>query len=468
VVLHAAGVIEDKLLADKQADSFERVLGTKLDPAFVLAHRLRPASLKLLAFFTSVAGRYGNRGQADYAAANEALNRLAWDLHRRWSSTRVIAVNWGPWDGGMASAAIQAQLRERGMEPIPVAAGCRFFLDELANGPRHDVELVAGQGPWGALTPAQPPASTTAETTTRHAFVRKPARVGVGGAVSLEQRLTLAEDPWLRDHVIDGQPVVPLGVALETMAQFVAQNWPGWCVAEVQDLQMRAPLQVDPEQGTEVVLRAKAATHAQPDSQAISVQFGSARRGEDPCFRATVLLRQTLPTAPQPTLAALAEREPLDAGSAYARVLCRGERLRAIERIDALAANGAASRLRGSSGAQFVAGCDAAWIFDPVLLDALTQLAFVWAHRHHGHGVLPLQLGRLCRYGDAVLNGPVALVQHFVADDGDRLRVDAEFSDAGGALRYAVEDFVHTMNASLSRLAPSSPDYVQPAVGGRA
>jgi acyl transferase domain-containing protein/NAD(P)H-dependent flavin oxidoreductase YrpB (nitropropane dioxygenase family) len=466
-VLHAAGVIEDKLLDDKQAESFERVLGTKLDPAFVLTQKLKPESLKLLAFFTSVAGRYGNRGQADYAAANEALNRLAWELQRRWSSTRVIAVNWGPWDGGMASAAIQAQLRERGMEPIPVAAGCRFFLDELANGPRHDVELIAGQGPWGALTPAQP-AQTAIETTPRHAFVRKPARVGVGGAVSLDHRLTLADDPWLRDHLIDGEPVVPLGVALETMAQFVACNWPGWRVAEVQDLQMRAPLRVDPEHGTEVVLRAKAATHAQPDRQAISVQFGSARRGEDPCFRATVVLRQTLPMAPQPRLAALAEREPHDASTAYARVLCRGARLHVIERIDALAANGAASRLRASSGMQFVAGSDAAWIFDPALLDALTQLAFVWAHRHHGHGVLPLQLGCLRRYGDAALAGPVALVQHLVAGDDDRLRVDAEFTDASGALRYVVEDFVHTMNASLSRLAPSSPDYVQPAVGGRA
>ncbi|MES0872717.1 SDR family NAD(P)-dependent oxidoreductase [Sinimarinibacterium thermocellulolyticum] len=462
-VLHAAGVIEDKLIKDKRADSFERVLATKLDPAFVLARRLRPESLKLIAFFTSVAGRYGNRGQADYAAANEALNRLAWELQRRWTQTRVIAVNWGPWEAGMANAAIQAQLRERGMEPIGIAAGCRFFLDELASGPRHEVELVAGRGPWGQM---QPPAATAQTAAPRHAFVRKPARIGVGGAVALDLHLTLAEDPWLRDHLIDGQPVVPLGVALETMAQFVAQNWPGWCVAEVQDLQMRAPLHIDPEHGSDIVLRAKAATHAQADGQVITVQLGGARRGEDPYFRANVVLRQTPPAAAAPQLAALAERDPMDAADAYARVLCRGERLRVIERIDALAANGAAGRVRASNAARFVTACDAPWLFDPALLDALTQLAFVWAHRQRGHGVLPLRVGRVRRYGDAP-TGRVALVQHLVALSDERLRVDAEFTDAQGVLRYAVDDFVHTMNAALSRLAPSSPDYVRPGLGQR-
>ena len=71
---------------------------TKVDSALILSRHLRPEGLRLLVFFTSVAGVFGNRGQADYAAANEVVNRLAMQLDRRWEHTRVVAINWGPWE----------------------------------------------------------------------------------------------------------------------------------------------------------------------------------------------------------------------------------------------------------------------------------------------------------------------------------------------------------------------------------
>src|SRR5262249_46286908 len=82
-LVHGAGVIQDKLLRDKSPDSFARVLGTKLEGALNLAAMVAPEQLRFAAFFSSVAGRFGNRGQADYAAANEALNKLALWLDRR-------------------------------------------------------------------------------------------------------------------------------------------------------------------------------------------------------------------------------------------------------------------------------------------------------------------------------------------------------------------------------------------------
>ena len=71
-------MIEDKLVADKDLASFERVLATKVDRRGRAGRReLRPEALRFLVFFGSVSGRFGNRGQADYAAASEVLNKLA-------------------------------------------------------------------------------------------------------------------------------------------------------------------------------------------------------------------------------------------------------------------------------------------------------------------------------------------------------------------------------------------------------
>lgn len=148
-VIHGAGIIEDKLIIDKPPESLDRVFDTKADSAFILSQHLQPESLKLLAFFASVAGRFGNRGQGDYSATNEVITRLAWKLDQSWSNTRVIAIQWGPWDTtGMASGAVKRQFQERGIVPIPLDDGAQFFVKEVLYGLKGDVEVIAGEGPW--------------------------------------------------------------------------------------------------------------------------------------------------------------------------------------------------------------------------------------------------------------------------------------------------------------------------------
>ena len=39
-IIHGAGIIEDKLLEDKSLESFDRVLDTKIDSAFILSKKL--------------------------------------------------------------------------------------------------------------------------------------------------------------------------------------------------------------------------------------------------------------------------------------------------------------------------------------------------------------------------------------------------------------------------------------------
>jgi NAD(P)-dependent dehydrogenase (short-subunit alcohol dehydrogenase family) len=148
-VLHGAGVIDDKLLADKSVDSFDHVFDTKVDSTYILERHLRPSSLKLLALFSSVAARWGNRGQSDYAAANEVMNRFASRMSQKFLNTRVVALNWGPWSGsGLASEPVNRQFRERGIIPIDPRTGCEFFMNEIRFGGMGDAEVIAGEGPW--------------------------------------------------------------------------------------------------------------------------------------------------------------------------------------------------------------------------------------------------------------------------------------------------------------------------------
>ncbi len=140
-LIHGAGLIQDKLIRDKSVESFDRVLATKLDGAINLIRLVRPEALKFTAMFSSIAGRFGNAGQTDYAAANEVLNKLAHWLDRRWPG-RVVSVIWGPWSGvGMVSQ-LEGHLGSRGLGMISPELGGSLFCDELCHGRKGDVEVI--------------------------------------------------------------------------------------------------------------------------------------------------------------------------------------------------------------------------------------------------------------------------------------------------------------------------------------
>jgi acyl transferase domain-containing protein/NAD(P)H-dependent flavin oxidoreductase YrpB (nitropropane dioxygenase family)/NADP-dependent 3-hydroxy acid dehydrogenase YdfG len=134
-IVHGAGLCEDRLIAEKTPESFTRVFRTKVDGARALA-AAAPRDLAHLVLFGSVSGVFGNRGQADYSAANDALDTLA----RTWQgrvARRVLSVDWGPWApaaGGMVSAELAREYARRGVGLIDAVDGVAALLAELAWG----------------------------------------------------------------------------------------------------------------------------------------------------------------------------------------------------------------------------------------------------------------------------------------------------------------------------------------------
>jgi NAD(P)-dependent dehydrogenase (short-subunit alcohol dehydrogenase family) len=140
-LIHGAGLIQDKLIREKTPESFDRVLGPKLEGALNLLRLVRPDALRFTALFSSIAGRFGNVGQSDYAAANDILNKLAHWLDRHWPG-RVVSVIWGPWSGvGMVSQ-LEGHLGLRGLGMISPEVGPSLLIDELRYGRKGDVEVL--------------------------------------------------------------------------------------------------------------------------------------------------------------------------------------------------------------------------------------------------------------------------------------------------------------------------------------
>jgi NADP-dependent 3-hydroxy acid dehydrogenase YdfG len=143
-IIHGAGNIADKLIENKSAQDFETVYRAKVEGLTNLLKVVSPGQLEHLILFSSVVAFYGNVGQADYALANEILNKTAYLFKRRFPNCRVLAFNWGPWDGGMVTPELQRLLTQQAVDTIPATKGAQMFLDELTAADTQVVQVVIG------------------------------------------------------------------------------------------------------------------------------------------------------------------------------------------------------------------------------------------------------------------------------------------------------------------------------------
>jgi short-subunit dehydrogenase/acyl carrier protein len=101
-VLHAAGVVEDHGLLQQDAASFASVAAPKWQGAWNLHGVTRKLPLDFFVLFSSASVLLGVPGQANYVAANAALDSLA--EYRRAQNLPALSVQWGPWSEGMATS----------------------------------------------------------------------------------------------------------------------------------------------------------------------------------------------------------------------------------------------------------------------------------------------------------------------------------------------------------------------------
>lgn len=93
-VIHAAMVIDDALLTHLDAKRIEAIITPKVAGAWHLHQATQTQPLDFFVLYSSVTTLIGNAGQANYVAANAALEALA--RQRRGQGLPATALCWGP------------------------------------------------------------------------------------------------------------------------------------------------------------------------------------------------------------------------------------------------------------------------------------------------------------------------------------------------------------------------------------
>lgn len=168
-IIHAAGVVRDALIRDKDLDQVGPVLLPKVSGALLVDAATRDCDLDFMVLCGSLTGVLGNPGQADYAGANAFLDAFAADRNRRVSQGmgrgRTIALDWPLWRaGGMGMSPEQERVLKQttGMTAMPTAQG----MQALERALRHDQDqiLVAHGDRKAILNRLLAAASTPAKT----------------------------------------------------------------------------------------------------------------------------------------------------------------------------------------------------------------------------------------------------------------------------------------------------------------
>ncbi len=402
VVVHAAGVLADALVATKTTAQVDQVLDTKVTGALALLEATKTSSVQALAFIGSWAGRFGNAAQTDYSAANEMMARLT-SVAR--PGQRLLAIDFPPWaESEMAKkipAFRKAELKASGVTFLTNDEGLEVFVNELLGG---EGEVLVGRD--------------------------VPERVRAHVSSFPVSRLNHV---YLNDHTMAGQRVVPFASALDHVVAAAleasgAVSAPGSTPAfTVSDFTLERTVMVTDTTWLEVAVR-QPQRLGQAGPMSVVLSQGAARS-----YSGTVTLGADAAAAPA-VKTLTGGTLPLALSEFYARYTFHGPRLQGITGIDAVAADGISGWVKTSTPADWIKEpLRHAWAVDPLLVDASFQLAGYWAWVTHQRAGFPVSLGRfvqLAPFG----RGPVKCTVTFGEAKGDTFAGTLTWQDAKGTL----------------------------------
>jgi acyl transferase domain-containing protein len=443
-LIHGAGVLADARIEDKTAQQFDRVYGTKVEGLRWLLQALAPADLRVLVLFSSSTARFGRTGQVDYAMANEVLNKLAQQQARRLGNCRVVAVNWGPLDGGMVTPALKRVFLQEGISLIGLKAGADYLVQEIRSVDERSVEVVIGAG-----DDSEAPTTAPLEKASRPVPPTLPT--------AFERVLDVQSHPVLRSHVLNGRPVLPMALVLEYLAYGALHQNPGLAFHGCDDFRILHGVIL--EDGKPLTLRVASGKAVKGERGFVApVELQTVRADGHVTLnaRAEVVLTTSLAAAPQPALhAAEVTTQPYELGPTeiYQDRLFHGPDLHGIMRVEGISESGIAALVRSapSTGEWIRNPLRQQWLTDPLAVDIGFQLMTLWTIEQRGAASLPCFLRRYRQYRRAFPDGGVRILVCVIRAAEYHARADLEFVDVEGRLVARIEGAECVTDPTLKR-----------------
>jgi len=460
-VLFSAGLLRDSLVRNMEERDFVDVAAVKCKGLQNVLKECSLADCQALYVFGSVSGTYGNKGQANYSGANEALFRLAEMYSARRTDMKTVVFNWGPWgEVGMAEPEVNAQFARRGINPLATQQGVNCFLYAANIKGTGFFSPVCGYAPWNDLeltfnTGLAPDLESVYLLRKEH-ILSSPAlthfKIEEGnGEGEISIMLSLEECPLFSDHILGSNYVVPFAFFVEIFFESFSRLYPDE-IPGLKDIRCLRGVQVPlSEKHVSLSVRLEDESSSSPKKILVFV------KGSDiPSYTAVVdckIERESNSDTGRSPDANFLEKQLPDIASLYKDYLFHGPVYQVLDRLisvdsGSITANVCLSGLASDLGFW----TEGHWLCPPPLFDSVAQLALVWRRMYDDKTALPSSVSRIVASKADRLSGELSIsLINIIASEYD-MTFDVSIADMTGDEVLYAQCMKCTCSESLNRL----------------
>jgi enediyne polyketide synthase len=368
-VLHGAGRNEPTALTGLTMDDVECTLAPKTGGLQAVLDAVGEDSLKLLVTFGSIIGRAGLRGEAHYATANEWLADLTEDFARRRPGCRTRCLEWSVWSGvGMGEQlAVVESLTREGITPLTPDQGVAVLLRLIGDPDAPVVTVVSGRTEGiETIRRDLPPLPLLR-------FIGTPLIRYHDVELVTQVELNPGTDPYLLDHHLDGNLLLPAVLGMEAMTQVAHALTAADTAPVLEDVTFLRPIVVPPGGATHIQI---AATVTGPGTVDVAIHAEETDFAAEH-FRARLVYHDSDPepcAGPPGQVPDTVPAAPLDPqADLYGQVLFQGTRFQRLRRFHKAAARHVDAEVAvGPTGGWFAPFLPSTLLLaDPGMRDAL-------------------------------------------------------------------------------------------------
>ncbi|MBI4928012.1 MAG: SDR family NAD(P)-dependent oxidoreductase, partial [Anaerolineae bacterium] len=460
VLVHAAGLERSRKVETKPDEEFIQTVAVKASGFYNLYKAMQAVQRlpKAVAFFSSVAGRFGNTGQTDYAAANDLLNKFAVALSRQDGGMRVVSIDWGAWaEVGMASRGYIPELMKRaGIELMHPAEAAPVVRKELLAGTRGEIVISGALGVMEADSAnvgldLEKANQALTEGHPIHIMLTRATGFTVEDGVILEADLDPESEPFLKDHTMNGTPLLPgvmgiegLSTAARHIASTLASPKGSLKVSRLEDIQFKTPFKFYKNQARRVTWKARGVLENGQMVAYASLESSLARLGRDPevtqHFSAKVYLVPVEQVLEEKFTAEIPHwngHAKLNAEEIYT-LYFHGP---AFQVLEAVQKTGSVLLGKLNPNLPNFTSVEQNLSMSPVLVELCLQTAGVWEVGHTGTMALPGSIGSLSVYHNEVNGTPIYAEVTPRMQENQQMIFDARVVDAKGRVYVEMKDY---------------------------